>query len=259
MIKKSGISLIAMVLLAPAMLFADEVSLQPEYQKLVKAFVTAISTDDREAVSKLVKYPLAREYPIPDISNAKEFLQRFDQVFDKDLRNEIIHSSIAKDWSAVGWRGIMLDNGSLWLDYDGTLIAVNYQSEVEKSIKNTLVEKDKKSLYPSLREFEQPELVCKTDKFLIRIDCLKGYEYRYVTWPESRQQSSKPDLILNNGKWVPDGNGGNHYFDFENGKYLYRVYVEVMGSTEDPPGWLEIYKSGMLISTQNIKSMQPTP
>jgi hypothetical protein len=246
-------------LLTQTLVFSDEASLQPEYQKWVKSFVAAISTNDWKAVSKLVKYLLRRQYPIPDVRNENELLQRFGQIFDQDLRAEIVHSSIAKDWGAVGWRGIMLDSGSLWLDYDGKVIAVNHQSEVEKNLKNELIEKDKKGLHPLLREFEQPVLICESDKFLIRIDCLKDYEYRYATWPKGSQQSSKPDLVLKNGKIVSDGSGGNHYFDFKNGDYLYRVYVEVMGSYEDPPASLEIYKSGKLISTQIVTKIQPEP
>lgn len=172
MIKICGLSLIMIFLFTQTPVFADEDSLKPEYQVLAKSLVAAFSTNSREAISKLVKYPLSREYPLPDINNEKEFLQRFDQIFDKDLKTKIVNSSITNDWSAVGWRGIMLDQGLLWMDYDGTIIGVNYQSEAERRLRNELIEKEKKSLCPSLRVFEEPVLVGVTDKFIIRIDDL---------------------------------------------------------------------------------------
>ena len=252
MIKISSLSLIMIVLFTQAPVFSDEDSLEPEYQVLVKSLVAAFSTDNREAISKLVRYPLAREYPLPSIDNEKALLLNFDQIFDKNLTTKIVNSSISNDWSAVGWRGIMLGQGLLWMDYDGTIIGVNYQSEAETRLRNDLIDKEKNSLYSSLRVFEEPVLVGVTDKFIVRIDDLGNLGYRYAVWPKDSQQSSKPDLILKNGEIVFDGSGGNHYFNFKNGNYVYKVSVIVMGSDEDPPGLLEIYKSDELILTQKI-------
>ncbi|HTC20187.1 MAG TPA: hypothetical protein VK859_05020 [bacterium] len=78
MIIRSSLSLVMIVLFTQAPVFSDEDSLKPEYQVLVKSLVAAFSANDRDAISKLVKYPLGREYPIPDVNNEKEFLQRFD-------------------------------------------------------------------------------------------------------------------------------------------------------------------------------------
>jgi hypothetical protein len=153
----------------------------------------------------------------------------------------------------------MLDQGSLWLDYDGTITAVNYQSDAEKCLMDELIETEKKSLYPSLRVLEAPVLVGVTDKFIVRIDDLGNSEYRYAVWPKGSQESSKPDLILKNGEIVFDGSGGNHYFNFKNGNYVYKVNVIVMGSDQDPPGLLEIYKSDKLILTQKITEFQTSP
>jgi hypothetical protein len=117
----------------------------------------------------------------------------------------------------------------------------------------------KKSLCPSLREFEQPVLIGETDKFIVRIDDLGNLGYRYAVWPKGSQQSSKPELILNKGEIVFDGSGGNYYFNFKNGNYLYKVNVIIMGTVEDPPGLLEIYKSDKLILTQKINDFQDSP
>ncbi len=64
----------------------------------------------------------------------------------------IISSNINESWSAVGWRGIMFKNGELWIDYDGKIIAVNYQSAFERNKIKKLTEKDKTSLRKSVPE-----------------------------------------------------------------------------------------------------------
>ena len=50
-----------------------------------------------------------------------------------------------------GWRGIMLDDGILWMDYDGKITAVNYQSKYEKKLAKKLTSKVKGDLSSDLR------------------------------------------------------------------------------------------------------------
>ena len=73
----------------------------------------------------------------------EEFKERFNEVFDEMLIDKIANSS--KDqWSAVGAKGTMLDNGEVWVDdVDGKIIAVNYQSDFELRLKNDLAGKQK--------------------------------------------------------------------------------------------------------------------
>ena len=88
---------------------------------LVKQVVDAFKSNNKVNISKLVSYPLQREYPIPPIDDEQQFIARFNDVFDQGLLNSITTSDIGKDWSAVGWRGIMLGNGDVWLDHDGKI------------------------------------------------------------------------------------------------------------------------------------------
>jgi len=46
----------------------------------------------------------------------------------------------------MGWKGLMLSNGMVWLDANGKVIAINYLSIAEKKIKSGLVEKRTKML-----------------------------------------------------------------------------------------------------------------
>ena len=95
-----------------------------------------------DEISENIVYPLKRTSPIPSVENAEELKERFDSIFDEDLIR-IITSSDIDQWSEMGWRGIMLDDGILWMDYDGKITAVNYQSKYEKKLAKKLTSKVK--------------------------------------------------------------------------------------------------------------------
>jgi hypothetical protein len=57
---------------------------------------------------------------------------------------------------------------------------------------------------------------------------------------------------LNNGEVVFEGTGGNHYYDFKKGVYLYRCDVTVLGADDSPPGDLIVYKNDKEILSQSV-------
>jgi len=114
--------------------------LKKEYQDVVLTFINYIKDNNTEKLKTLTSYPLKRAYPLSSIHDEIEFIKRYNEVFDDSLKSKIIESNLKKDWSSVGWRGIMLNNGTLWLDYDGKLLAVNYQSNFEQIKKAKLIE-----------------------------------------------------------------------------------------------------------------------
>lgn len=203
-----------------------------------------------EDISQNVNFPLRREYPIPEIKNREQFKQRFNQVFDELLINEIADSKL-KQWSEVGWRGIMLNNGTVWIDSDeGKIIAINYQSDFEKKLRKELIDKEKENVHNSLKTFESPTYKIKTKKYLIRIDELENKKYRYASWKINKKESSKPDLILNNGELEFQGSGGNHVITFTNGNYIYKVHRNILGEEDTPDITLEIEENEKIILHQ---------
>ena len=227
--------------------------LKPEYQKFIKAFIDNVKNGKKEAVASLINYPFKRDYPIPEIKNKAEFVKRYDQVFDAALKNKIIKSNPAKDWSEVGWRGIMLGSGDIWIDTDGRLITINYQSEFEKNYKKKLISGEKTKLHASIAKFKEPEYVLETSKFKIRIDDLGNDNYRYASWSAKQSMSEKPDLVITKGKWFQDGTGGNHHFEFKKGNYIYECHIIVLGEKDAPPAMLIITQNGKEILSQNAK------
>ena len=146
--------------------------LKPAYQKFVKSFIANIKSNNKEGVAAFIRFPLGREYPIPAVKNKADFIKRYDQIFDATLKKKIINSNPAKDWAEMGWRGIMLGQGDIWMDTTGKVITINYQSQVEKDLKNKLIAGEKGKLHPSIATFRAPVYVLETSKFRVRIDDL---------------------------------------------------------------------------------------
>lgn len=220
-------------------------------QKLIKLF----ETKDIDGISKIVSYPLKREYPIPDVQNGTDFKKRFDQIFDSKSINQISTSRI-EQWSDVGWRGIMLDNGVLWIDTDGRIIAFNYQSPFEAHQKQKIILNEKKNLFSTLRQYKLPVYKFSTQNYLIRIDQLKNGKYRYASWKLGKKESTKPDLVLTNGEINMDGSGGNHTITFKKGEFNYIIYRKIIGEKASPEIDLTVEQNHKLILQQDGKMIQ---
>ena len=168
-------------------------------------------------------------------------------MFDDSLQQMIAHIDVLNDWDKVGWRGIMFNNGDVWLSEAGKLIAVNYQSAREKNMRDELINKGKETLHESLIGYVAPVLVWETKRFKIRIDALENGVYRYAAWKKDMSQREKPDLVLNNGSREMQGNMGEHYFAFKNGIYEYRLYVLLSDGNSQSNGYLTVLKNGRVI------------
>ena len=70
----------------------------------IKHFIHLVDTDSREALSKRVQYPLYRSYPISNIEDAEDFIDRYDEIFDDELISMIVNSDLEEDWSCAGYR-----------------------------------------------------------------------------------------------------------------------------------------------------------
>ena len=233
--------------------FVSAQNVKPQYQQCIQSVIDSVKSGRKEAVAELVAYPLKREYPIPDIVDKSDFIKRYDEIFDTALLNEITKSNPAKNWSDMGWRGMMLNQGSVWMDYDGRLTSINYQSQKEMDLKKKLIAAQKKELDSSIAFFQKPICILETDKFRIRIDNLGNENYRYVSWPISKAMSEKPDLIIYRGNFVVEGSGGNHQYEFKKDSYTYECAFIVLGEKNTPPAKLTIYQGSKVILSQDAK------
>ncbi len=120
-------------------------------------------------------------------------------------------------------------------------------------IKNSLIAAQKKNVNASISKFKEPVAILETSKFRIRIDDLGNNKFRYASWSIKNKMTDKPDLIIENGVFVADGTGGNHYYEFKKGDFKYECYIIVLGEKNSPPATLTIYQSGKEILSQNAK------
>ncbi|WP_429042869.1 hypothetical protein [Aeromonas hydrophila] len=239
-------------LLAMATVDAEEPQLGAEYRPLVQKVIDAAKGRDPQVLARQIKYPFKQEYPIPVIKSPSEMVARFDEVFDDAILNSMASSRVGQDWQAMGWRGIMLGSGEVWLDFDGKVIGINHQTAQAAKLKAELIARQKSELHPSVREYKSPELMWQTAKFTIRIDELGDGRYRYASWAKGKTLADKPDLVLKNGAVRVEGTGGNHTYLFTSGPYRYECVVTVLGERGMPPGELVVYQNEVAIMHQPV-------
>ena len=100
---------------------------------------------DKEAVAQQIHYPILIKYPL-EIRNEAELLEHWDLIFDDKLVSRIADSS-ASDWSKVGWRGVMLDNGAVWVNEgSGKIRTTVYTTDKAQRLFDTFTENLKKKL-----------------------------------------------------------------------------------------------------------------
>ena len=248
--KLRKLQFLSFLLVASQIAFAQQEKLADYKIENIKKVISLFQQRDIDSIGEILSYPLKREYPIANIQNETEFKERFSDVFDENIIDKIASSQLSQ-WSEVGWRGIMLDNGLLWIDDDGKIIALNYQSDFEKGQKDKLLISDKESLDKSLRNFESAIYKVRTKNYLIRIDELKQNKYRYEAWKIDADEFTIPDLVLKNGIFEFQGSGGNHIITFKNGKYSYVLQRNILGTDESAEVQLIIEKSGKVIAVED--------
>lgn len=67
-------------------------------------------------------------------------------------------------------------------------------------------------------------IIIKTKKFKVRIDKQPNGNYLYQSWSANAKITAKPSMIIPDGEMIPDGSGGNYYFEFNNNGTLYQVW-----------------------------------
>lgn len=246
---KSRFILFFTLIALEATAFAQTSELKYEQIQAIQNLVDVIKTKNKAKIANVIFYPLRREYPLKDVMDKNDFIQRFDELFDKEFIDHIAKSKI-KDWSEVGWRGIMLDNGTIWIDDGGKIAAINYQSAKEKQLLIKAIQTDKNQLPKSLQNFEKPMYLLFTKNYKIRIDEKTEGIYRYAAW-KTKDQKSEPDIIIENGVLEFQGSGGNHTITFKNNGYTYIISINEIGAIGDPGVTLQIVKRGKAILSEN--------
>ncbi len=243
--------LIAFIIATVTTTFGQDSELKKEQIQSIQKLVNIFKTKDKAKIADLIYYPLRREYPLKDVKDKNDFMQRFGDIFDKKFLDHVGKSKI-NNWSEVGWRGIMLDNGTLWIDDDGKIVTVNYQSPKEKQLLIDAIQTDKNQLPKSLQDIKKPVYLIITKNYKIRIDETKEGVYRYAGW-KIKNAKSEPDIIIENGVLEFEGSGGNHTITFKNNGYTYIVSINELGTVDTPDATLEVSKQDKTLLTEDGK------
>ncbi|ASK29902.1 hypothetical protein CEY12_07200 [Chryseobacterium sp. T16E-39] len=91
---------------------------------------------------------------------------------------------------------------------------------------NTFTETPSSPAKNSTEYFQQvpKTVIIKTKKFKIRIDLQPNGKYLYQAWGANSKLTSKPNMIISDGELIPDGSGGNYYYDFTNKGFQYQIW-----------------------------------
>ncbi len=195
----------------------------------IRSIQKAFASYKPDVIAGVCRFPIDRPYPIPAITNRDEFLARFDEVFDREVIDFIVHSDPQTDWTDMGWRGVMLANGILYLA-DYKVYAVNYQTAKEEAVLQHLVDEDKSTVPEALRDFDLPVLKWTTRMHVVRVD-KKDADYRLALFRVD-DTSALPEIVLHGGAWIPDGTLGSHLIRWKHGNNVYEIYVD-LGSGKD--------------------------
>jgi len=218
----------------------------PSSQKSeIAQFIAHVSNSDWESLAESITYPLERNFPVPAIENKNEFIARHSELFDDSLITMISNSVIDSNWADGGLRGIVMRDADLWLDREGNLIKLGYQTEAEKAIETKLIEEDRASLPVFLQEYVRPVLQMDAGKWIIRIDQVKGQSFRFIGWIQGVRNPNRDAIeIIRNGFLQHEGGGGNHSYTFTSDIGKFVCYVNEMREIGDPEGELILYRDG---------------
>lgn len=220
---------------------------QNKLAQVVQKFKDAVKTDNPKIIADYVEYPYTMRNPLPDIENKEDFINNYEMLFDSELKQAISDSKI-EDWEEVGWRGIMLYSGMLWLSEDGRLKATNYYTDKAREYVAKWYENDKNTIYEPLRKYDENIGIFKTDTKLVRIDRINTDEYynsqyRLALWTKDGKMSDKPEILISDGKVAYLGSANNTEYHFKSGNSEYVFFVNYVGPIDMKPYEFGVYKN----------------
>lgn len=173
------------------------------------------------AIAGLFSYPIERRYPLPPIKDSAAFVRYGEIIFDDSLK-QILSETTIDEWENYGWRGTTFRDGHYFWEsgFDGgKIVAINYLSEKERTLREQYIEEEIESLHPSLREDVKIPIttfLSENAQWIGRIDLLKSDVHRLALYKKGSDLSSLPYFIAEESCYEIQGSEGNKYFQFKN-------------------------------------------
>ena len=233
-------------LLITITIFTTSYALVKEYHNTVQPFIDAFKANDKDYVAEVIERG--------GITAKTDFIKRFDEYFDESLSKKIASSTL-DDWSMMGWRGIMFGNGLIWMEEDGSIRSINYETDKAKQLRLKAIQKDKDSLHPTMQSFVHNTHQWQTSTSSIRIDKLPNERYRFSSW-SSHDLLTLPNMVINNGTFRCDGSACTRIYTFTSGNLKLVVLTGGITSESSPEVSMDTYINGELILEQYMCSTQ---
>lgn len=102
--------------------YRDRLDRDPAFRLFIRDLQRAISTGNREAVLRMIRYPLrvngsntsGTRFTHRSYRNAAAVRASFGRIFDQAVRRDILAQRYDMLWG--NWQGYMIGNGTLWFD-----------------------------------------------------------------------------------------------------------------------------------------------
>ena len=220
-----------------------------EKKEVTRDFIKLVQDKDWESVGGIINYPYERDYPSADIQNAAEFLARWKEVFDNSLTSMISNSSVDSSfWSEIDSSGMLFEKGGVRLDNSGKLMSIDYETEASVILNDKLIELDRSTLPAAFQIYERPILQMETEKFLIRIDELKGPSFRLIAWHKGVRNPNRQAVeIVPNGILQHYGSNGDYSYRFKSDVGDFVCYISEFKEDGSLPADLLLYRDGELV------------
>ncbi len=219
--------------------------------------ISLIQNDKIVELSSFIKYPLKRKNPIPEIKNGDQFILYYPVLFDTTFKNKLNYLTPEDIFLRNGYYGLVSNmfSGDIWFTTEGAIQTINYRSELEKTFQKELIYEEHSQMNSIISIWKENVIICKSDKFLIRIDLLEDNSLRYISWSLPKKSEDKPDLILYNGIQEFKGSAGGVKYAFNNGDWTYVIDDDWVLNEELGGGlYLRIFNNG--VEKNSIKCLE---
>ncbi len=246
--------IITLLICSSCYCFAQDNSKKTE---AVETLIEHVRNNRIYALADMVEYPIRRPNPIPDLETKEDFILYYPVIFDDVFKKLLTTSDFNEDntFSRHGNLGIL--NGQIWLNGEGKIITINYNSDQEKQLLEQLHQEKEAKLHPSVSDWNKNIWVLKNEKFTIRIDLMDDGNYRYVSWNRPKSTSEEPDLILFHGKHTFYGTQGGSGYEFRNHAWTYLVeHIRMAEREEDMGYFIVLSKDGETIKEMKMEKVK---
>lgn len=211
--------------------------------------VRLMLADSAQELAKHIAYPLRRENPVPDITNAEEFVQRYPVLIDSAFKRKLLTYDDSDVFEHHGYYGLVGGGflGDIWINYEDNISALNYSSEAEQGTKRALIDQQKAIMDPSVKQWDENVVAAGAKNLLIRVDRIDT-AIRYASWSHGQTLADPPDIVINHGRDEPQGTMGGWWWWFYNGEWTYIVQEVLVAQDEEDTGYfLELQRKGKTI------------